>query len=198
MFILVLLLTQEISRNLFVNFWNLSTEISKNFRTHNLSQLYRCAWRSAAFILRLPACGMVHYNSHRSQIHTHMHVHTHTRLMDLCLGLSECASAPIWILLKQETVSGKSDNKYNIMEWSVVFIVVRLRKRKRSLRVALSQSAIWNSNVILQLIKSNMWVSICTEWTLLSVHNHWHLAGLLTIVIQFIEDIQMLCHWHTM
>jgi len=141
---------------------------------------------------------LVHYNSHRSQIHTHMHAHTHTRLMDLCLGLSECASAPIWILLKQKTVSGKSDNKYNIMEWSVVFIVVRLRKRKRSLRVALSQSAIWNSNVILQLIKSNMLVSICTEWTLLSVHNHWHLAGLLTIVIQFIEDIQMLCHWHTM
>jgi len=43
---------------------------------------------------------------------THTHTHTHTRLTALCLGLPGCASTrkvkPIWILLKQETVSGSS------------------------------------------------------------------------------------------
>ena len=41
---------------------------------------------------------------------THTHTHTHTRLMALCLGLLGSASTrkvkPIWILVKQETVSG--------------------------------------------------------------------------------------------
>ena len=41
---------------------------------------------------------------------THMHAHTHTRLTALCLGLPRWAGTrkvkPIWILLKQETVSG--------------------------------------------------------------------------------------------
>ena len=43
-------------------------------------------------------------------INTHTHTHTHTRLMALCPGLPRWASTkkekPIWILLKQETVSG--------------------------------------------------------------------------------------------
>jgi len=42
--------------------------------------------------------------------HTHTHTHTHTRLMALCPGLPGWAGTskvkPIWILLKQETVSG--------------------------------------------------------------------------------------------
>jgi len=42
--------------------------------------------------------------------HTHARTHTHTRLTTLCLGLSGWAGTrkakPIWILLKQETVSG--------------------------------------------------------------------------------------------
>jgi len=40
----------------------------------------------------------------------HIHTHTHTRLMALCPGLPGSAGTrkvkPIWILLKQETVSG--------------------------------------------------------------------------------------------
>jgi len=43
-------------------------------------------------------------------LHTHTHTHTHTRLMALCPGLPGWASTrmvkPMWILLKQETVSG--------------------------------------------------------------------------------------------
>ena len=42
--------------------------------------------------------------------HTHTHAHTHSRLTALCLGLPGWAGTrkvkPIWILLKQETVSG--------------------------------------------------------------------------------------------
>jgi len=41
---------------------------------------------------------------------THTHIHTHTRLTALCPGLPRWAGTrivkPIWILLKQETVSG--------------------------------------------------------------------------------------------
>jgi len=41
---------------------------------------------------------------------THTHTHTHTHLTTLCLGLPRWAGTrkekPIWILLKQETVSG--------------------------------------------------------------------------------------------
>ena len=44
------------------------------------------------------------------QTHTHTHTHTHTRLTALCPGLTGWAGTrkekPIWILLKQETVSG--------------------------------------------------------------------------------------------
>jgi len=40
----------------------------------------------------------------------HTHIHTHTHLTALCPGLPGCAgtrkATPIWILLKQETVSG--------------------------------------------------------------------------------------------
>jgi len=39
-----------------------------------------------------------------------IHTRTHTRLTALCLGLSGCVGTrkvkPIWILLKQDTVSG--------------------------------------------------------------------------------------------
>jgi len=34
--------------------------------------------------------------------------HTHTLLMAVCPGLPRWASTPVWILLKQETVSGSS------------------------------------------------------------------------------------------
>ena len=60
-----------------------------------------------------------HYHSHSQHhpfahlscnAHTHTHIHTHTRLTALCPGLPRWASTrkvkPIWILLKQETVSG--------------------------------------------------------------------------------------------
>jgi len=43
------------------------------------------------------------------KIHTHTHTHTHTRLTALCPGLPGWAGTrkvkPIWILLKQETMS---------------------------------------------------------------------------------------------
>ena len=45
-----------------------------------------------------------------SHTHTHTHTHTHVRLTALCPGLPGWAGArkvkPIWILLKQDTVSG--------------------------------------------------------------------------------------------
>ena len=48
-------------------------------------------------------------NKH-TNTHTHTHTHTHTRLTALCPGLPRWARTtkvkPIWILLKQETVSG--------------------------------------------------------------------------------------------
>ena len=48
----------------------------------------------------------IHYNTGN----THTHTYTHTRLTALCLGLPRWAGTrkvkPIWILLKQETVSG--------------------------------------------------------------------------------------------
>jgi len=51
----------------------------------------------------------VHAHVH-AHAHAHAHTHTHVRLMALCLGLTGWAGTrkikPIWILLKQETVSG--------------------------------------------------------------------------------------------
>jgi len=49
--------------------------------------------------------------THRHR-HRHTHTHTHTRLMALCPGLPRWAGTrkgkPIWILLEQETVSGRN------------------------------------------------------------------------------------------
>ena len=49
-------------------------------------------------------------SSEEATITTHTHTHTHTRLTALCTGLPGRAGTrkvkPIWILLKQETVSG--------------------------------------------------------------------------------------------
>ena len=56
--------------------------------------------------------GISHSKSwtHQKSLTIHTHTHTHTRLTALCLGLPEWAGTrkvkPIWILLKQETVSG--------------------------------------------------------------------------------------------
>jgi len=52
-----------------------------------------------------------HTHTHtRARAHTHTHTHTHTRLTAFCPGLPGWAGTrkvkPIWILLKQETVSG--------------------------------------------------------------------------------------------
>ena len=55
---------------------------------------------------------MLHLLSTHARTHarTHAHTHTHTRLMALCPWLPGSAGTrkakPIWILLKQETVSG--------------------------------------------------------------------------------------------
>jgi len=50
------------------------------------------------------------YSNTRTRKHARMHTHTHTRLMALCPGLPGWAGTrkvkTIWILLKQETVSG--------------------------------------------------------------------------------------------
>ena len=59
-------------------------------------------------------CGLAHYWcwcwQTMNTAHQHTHTHTHIRLTALCLGLPGWASTrkvkPIWILLKQETVSG--------------------------------------------------------------------------------------------
>ena len=60
-------------------------------------------WKSAQFL---------YLHSHLNYYtHTHTHKHTHTRLTALCPGLPGWAGTrkmkPIWILLKQETVSGR-------------------------------------------------------------------------------------------
>ena len=54
------------------------------------------------------------------------HTHTHTRLMALCLGLPRWAGTrkvkPIWILLKQETVSGSG------ISWAICKSANRFRQ----------------------------------------------------------------------
>ena len=60
----------------------------------------------------------------RMHAHTHTHTHTHThmhiRLMALCPGLRKWAGTrkvkPIWILLKQETVSGRQWHQLGHMQ----------------------------------------------------------------------------------
>ena len=58
--------------------------------------------------------------------HRHTHTHTHTRLMALCPGLPGWASTkkekPIWILLKQETVSG------SVISWAICKSAPRSRQ----------------------------------------------------------------------
>ena len=56
---------------------------------------------------------IVNGNTHtraRTRVRAHTHTHTHTHLTDLCSGLPGWTGTrkvkPIWILLKQETVSG--------------------------------------------------------------------------------------------
>ena len=66
-------------------------------------------WWRGRFILIIWQHYVTITNAHR-HVHTHTHTHTHTRLMALCPGLLDWAGTrkekPIWILLKQETVSG--------------------------------------------------------------------------------------------
>ena len=54
------------------------------------------------------------HRCHRRYTHTRTHTHTHTRLTALCPGLPGWAGTrkvkPIWILLKQEKVSGSGIN----------------------------------------------------------------------------------------
>ena len=58
--------------------------------------------------------------------HTHTHTHTHTRLTALFLGLPRWAGTrkvkPIWILLKQETVSGSG------ISWAICKSAPRFRQ----------------------------------------------------------------------
>jgi len=57
---------------------------------------------------------------------THLHTHTHTRLVALFLGLPRSAGTrkvkPIWILLKQETLSGSG------ISWAVCKSATRSRQ----------------------------------------------------------------------
>ena len=59
----------------------------------------------------------LHYNVQTISLNSHTHTHTHTHLTALCPGLPRWTGTtkvkPIWILLKQETVSG-SGNKWAI------------------------------------------------------------------------------------
>ena len=77
-----------------------------------------CLWASThgcspAFFCRATLCSAGYHKS-ESLVTTEAgyltHIHTHTRLTALCLGLPRWAGTrkvkPIWILLKQETVSG--------------------------------------------------------------------------------------------
>ena len=65
-----------------------------------------------ATFLRTSVAAAGHRQNHRPRKSAHTHTHTHTRLMALCPGLPRWADTrrikPIWILLKQETVSGSS------------------------------------------------------------------------------------------
>jgi len=63
---------------------------------------------------------------HLYNTHTHTHTHTHTFLTALCPGLPRSAGTrkvkPIWILLKQETVSG------NGIRWAICKSAPRYRQ----------------------------------------------------------------------
>ena len=63
------------------------------------------AYEATASELPTATNDMIH-----TRTHAHTHTHTHTRLTALCPGLPGWAGTkkakPIWILLKQETVSG--------------------------------------------------------------------------------------------
>ena len=73
---------------------------------------------------------LFHYLHTRTRTHTRIrtrtHTHTHTRLTALCPGLPRWAGTrkvkPIWILLKQETVSGTGIN------WAICKFAPRSRQ----------------------------------------------------------------------
>ena len=74
------------------------------YRHHPPALLDESAYQAALWSLQRP-----HHHLKISRHNSIQHKHTHTRLMALCLGLPGWASTrkvkPIWILLKQETVS---------------------------------------------------------------------------------------------
>jgi len=84
--------------------------VSHFFSVKVCTSLYRCPdWVPQGFAL------FTHARTHARvcvcvRARAHAHTHTHTRLMALCPGLPRWAGTrkvkPIWILLKQETVSG--------------------------------------------------------------------------------------------
>jgi len=81
--------------NTFLDFWSQSKKIGK---------LFKCITNilNLEIFDVLQCCGPLP--------HTHTHTHTHTHLTVLCPGLPRWAGTrkvkPIWVLLKQETVSG--------------------------------------------------------------------------------------------
>ena len=80
--------------------------------------MYQCIAANSAGSTQATAELLVHVNGTQSRlIVTHTHTHTHARLTALCPGLTGSAGTrkvkPIWILLKQETVSG------NGISWAI-------------------------------------------------------------------------------
>jgi len=94
----------------FKNCWSLKVHTPKNSKAPNN---FAISFLKAAQQLHcLNACGalLVAKSSIKSYQFIHTHTHTHIPLTALFPGLPELASTrnvkPIWILLKQETVSG--------------------------------------------------------------------------------------------
>ena len=92
------------------------TACDQLFYKHNVKKV--SSIRSLALpVLDTVLLGKISSNGNEYVCHTYAkysHTHTHTRLMALCPGLPGWASTrkvkPIWILVKQETVSGSGQH----------------------------------------------------------------------------------------
>jgi len=83
----------------------------------------QCQSTEGTVLCTVHARACAHAHTH---IHTHTHTHTHTRLTALFLGLPRWAGTRkiklIWILLKQETVSGSG------ISWAIGMSAPRSRQ----------------------------------------------------------------------
>ena len=90
----------------------------------NIRTCFLCCF-DATMAYRTTALSAVPTTPITRTVHTHTRTHTHTRLTALCPGLPAWAGTrkvkPIWILLKQETVSGSG------ISWAIMQVCTSLQ-----------------------------------------------------------------------